>query len=130
MPPRRILFVAKHIWKSFVERSALSRLMHPTFGSRTDMLVSSANQGYGVPLLFPAKSSAGRVNPLEVSWSVSRRGSGSLDLLPSEKSSRFGTYGLCSQLLVHDKADLTDHGGPPTPAQGGRRRSTSVAQNT
>lgn len=76
MPPRRILFVAKHIWKSFVERSALSRLMHPTFGSRTDMLVSSANQGYGVPLLFPAKSSAGRVNPLEVSWSVSRRGSG------------------------------------------------------
>lgn len=53
MPPRRILFVAKHIWKSFVERSALSRLMHPTFGSRTDMLVSSVNQGYGVPLLFP-----------------------------------------------------------------------------
>lgn len=105
--------------------------MHPTFGSRTDMLVSSANQGYGVPLLFPAKSSAGRVNPLEVSWSVSRRGSARyLDLLPPEKSSRFGTYELCSQLLVHDMADLTDHGGPPTPAQGGRRRSTLVAQNT
>lgn len=79
--------------------------MHPTFGSRTNMLVSSANQGYGVR-------------------------SGYLGLLPSEKSSRFGTYELCSQLLVHDMADLTDHGGPPTPAQGGRRRATLVAQNT